>query len=797
MSSIDPSVNTPKVADNMFGDDMGFLSGLWISFDQAPVVEKKKEKEPVEPVKEPVVEEVVAKPIHKNEDIEPVLKEARVISREEPKKPSYPDSRGKARTKEKTKTSPNDAVGQLIQQKTKEQQDLDRTAFVAKKPFAPWARSAWWYQGTRPAWGNNRPNFANKWQANNSGKITIWSTQQKKWVQNNTPNTPKEEKTYKVSDSLKKKETISIGESITVKEFSEKMGVPLWEVIKVLLSNKILVGATANIDFDTAMLIATEFEISVEKEDSQMNVEAVLSGDLQAILESDKGSDNLITRPPVVTIMGHVDHGKTRLLDYFRKSNVVGWEAWGITQSIWASQVIHNGQKITFVDTPWHELFTSLRARGSKITDIVIIVVAADDGVKQQTVEAINHAKDSGVPIIVAITKIDLGTNRMDDIKGQLWANGLQPEERWGDVMLVPCSSVTGQGIDDLLDAVLLQYEMLERKYNPKRAAVGVVVEARKDSKQWVTTSLLIMTGTLRVGDIVVIHNTFGKVRRMTDRSGKEVKIATGGDPVMILWLQDLPEPGRVAEVVNNEKEANKKIELISTHESLHANDTIIHNLLDKINKGESLQLKVILKADSFGSLEAVKYATSKVECPPNIEIVLVHADVGAITDSDILFAQAAKGIVVGYNVDAPGSTKKKATQLHVPLKSFDIIYQYIDYLTLLTEWMIEKEKISVSIGKLEILAVFFRKWKETIFGGKVIEGKIKNNSSFKVTNRLTEATKDSEWGKEISWNITSLQRDKDNVNEVAQGYECGMKAKVAKKLEVGDILEFFVWEEK
>jgi translation initiation factor IF-2 len=363
--------------------------------------------------------------------------------------------------------------------------------------------------------------------------------------------------------------------------------------------------------------------------------------------------------------------------------------------------------------------------------------------------------------------------------------------------MIIPCSAVTGQWIDDLLDGVLLQYEMLERKYNPHRGAVGVVVESQKDSKQWVTTSLLIMTWTLRVGDIVVIHNTSWKVRRMTDRSGKEVKQATGGDPVMILGMSDTPEPWRIAEVVATEKDSTKKIALISAHELLHAKETVIHNLLDKISKGDKVQVKLILKADSFWSLEALKYATSKVSWPDNVEISIVHADIWAITDSDILFAQAAKGIIIGYNVNTTWTGKKKAEQLKVPVKSFDIIYQYIDYLDLLTQGMIEKEKYELSIWKLEVLGIFYKKWKEIIFWGKVTEGKIKNNSYFKVINRTDEADEEGEWGKEIKWTITSLQRDQDNVQEVAQGYECGMKAKVNKKLEIGDILEYFVWDER
>lgn len=781
----------PKVADSIFGDDTGFLSGLGINFDTPPapkaplptttISEQKKEEHTEElEVETPQTPQTV----WEKEDRDPVIKEARIISKGTA--PSYPTEWKKAKTKEKA-TPTQDAVGQLIQQKTKEQQDLDRLAFEKKKPFVG---GSWR--------GNSSAQHKTKWphsqQSRSNAAITVWHTNRKQ--QSTNQPVEKAEKNYKVSDSLKKKETIIIGEAITVKEFSEKMWVPLAEVMKVLLSNKILVWAQTNIDFDTALLIATEFDVTVEKEQREMNVEDLLSGDLQSILDSDKWAERLIARPPIVTIMGHVDHGKTKLLDYLRHSNIVAGEAGWITQSIWASQVIHNGQKITFIDTPGHELFTSLRARGSKITDIVIIVVSLDDGVKQQTIEAINHAKDAGVPIIVALTKLDLGNGRIDEIKGQLAAQWLQAEDRWGDIMTIPCSAMSGQWVDDLLDAILLQYEMLERKYNPQRPAVAVVVEAHKDSKQGVTTSLLIMTWSLRIGDIIVIHNTSGKVRKMIDRAGKEVKEATGGDPVMILGMSETPEPGRIAEVVLSEKDANKKLNLISAHEQLHTRETVIHSLLEKISKGDKVQVKMILKADSFWSLEAVKYATSKVSWPDNVEISIVHADIWAITDSDILFAQAAKGILIWYNVDASGVLKKKAQQLKVPLKSFDIIYQYIDYLDHLTQGMIEKERVAVTIGKLEVLGVFYKKAKDIIFWGKVTEGKIKNGAYFKVINRIADADEDGEWGKEITGHVTSLQREKDNVQEVAQWYECGMKAKVNKKLEVGDILEYFVWEE-
>lgn len=766
--------NNPKLAQETTGDDAGFLSWLGISFGDQPTETVAQE---VDTEKEPIEEEVTPT-VYAKEDIVPTIKEARVVSRWNKKE------KIETPTPPKTKL-PRDAVGEFIKQKTKEHQDLDRSSFQRSKPsFKKWARRSDQIKSHH---------FRSKDWGETNAAISIWTT--KRTTKSKFVNSAlKTEKIYKVSDSLKKKETIVIGGSVTVKEFSEKMWVPLPEVMKVLLANKILVWAQANIDFDTASLIAGEFEVTVEKQAVDMTVNDLLSGDLQAILESDKGAETLEARPPIVTIMGHVDHGKTKLLDYLRQTNIIGDEAGGITQSIWASQIVHNEQKITFIDTPWHELFTSLRARWAKITDIVVIVVAADDGIKPQTIEAINHAKDAGVPIIVAITKIDLWTSKIDDIKGQLAAQWLQPEERWGDIILIPCSAMTGQGIDDLLDAILLQYELLEHKCNPARAAVGVVVEANKNSKQWVMTSLLIMTGTLHIWDIVVIHNTSGRVRKMTDRQGKDLTEATGGDPVMILGIQDLPEPWRIAEVVSTEKDAVKKIALIQEHEQTQSKETIIHSLLEQIGKWDNVQVKLLLKADSVGSLEAIKMATGKIIPPENVDITIVHTDVGAIHDSDLSFAQAAKAIIIGYNVDAGSRLKKKAEQLKVPIKSFDIIYQYIDYLTQLTEGLIEKEKVEVILGKLEVLAIFFKKGREMIFGGKVTEGKIKNGAQFTVTNRTTESEDDEE-GKEITGTITSLQREQNNVNEVAQGHECGMKTKVNKKIEIGDILEFRIWE--
>lgn len=321
-----------------------------------------------------------------------------------------------------------------------------------------------------------------------------------------------------------------------------------------MLANKILGGINTSLDFDTVSLIAAEFDVLCTKQVGAIDVKDIVGGNIQKLMESDKDSTHAITRPPIITVMGHVDHGKTKLLDYIRKTNIMSGEAWGITQSIGASQIVHNGQKITFIDTPGHQLFTSLRSRGAKLTDVCIIVIAADDGVKPQTIEAISHAKDSGAPIIVAITKIDKWVDNTELIKSQMVEHELIPEDRWGSVPIVKVSAVTGQGIDQLLDQILFQVEVLDLKYDPSKSGLWVVLESTKDAKQGVMTTAIIMSGTIRVGDVFVVHNIVGKIKRMIDSHGKNTHSASWWDPVKIYGMSQVPEPGRILEVVENEK---------------------------------------------------------------------------------------------------------------------------------------------------------------------------------------------------------------------------------------------------
>ena len=596
----------------------------------------------------------------------------------------------------------------------------------------------------------------------------------------------KQHKEATTSANLVKKSEVVIDDAITVKEFSEKIGVPLPEVMKKLMLNGIMSGLNANLDFDTASLIAEDLGVSLKKKEATLDVQSFMEGDLQKILDIDKEAEVQIERAPIVTVMGHVDHGKTSLLDYLRKTSVAGGEAGGITQSIGASMIEYNNKKITFIDTPGHELFTSLRARGAKLTNIAIIVIAADDSVMPQTIESINHAKAAGVPIIIAVTKIDRPGNNMEQIKSDVAKYGLTPEDWGGDTPFVGVSSKTGQGIDLLLEYVLLQSEMLELKYNPDRQAVGVVVDAYKDPKQGVVASLIILTGTLKNGDIIVAYNTYGKVRRMQNWIGKQTSKITGGEPVQILGFTELPEPGRIVEVVSNEKEANQRIAFIKESETKSTGDGALQQFLAQLKAGDQSkvsELRLILKADGSSSLEALKQAVDGVSLPKNVNIKVVHSDVGYFGESDLSLAQASKALLLGFNISMNAVLKKKAENLKIEMKAFDIIYELTDYLTNLLLGMVEVEKEEVVVGKLEILGIFHTETREMTIGGMVKDGKVKNKLKFRVYRGDDILT---------NWEILSLKRNKDEVKEVKAGEDCGMKVKIGKKLDVGDILEFY-----
>ena len=593
------------------------------------------------------------------------------------------------------------------------------------------------------------------------------------------------------SDHLVKKTEVTIDEHITVKEFSEKIWVPLPDVMKKLIGNGIMTWLNANLDFDTASLIADELGVALKKKEATLDVQSFMEWDLQKILDIDKEAEKQLERAPIVTVMWHVDHWKTSLLDYLRKTSVAWGEAWGITQSIWASMVNYNWKQITFIDTPGHELFTSLRARGAKLTNIAVIVVAADDSVMPQTIESINHAKSAWVPIIIAVTKIDKPWHNLDEIKSDIAKCWLTPEDWWGDTPFVWVSSKTGQGIDMLLEYILLQAEMLELKYNPDRQAVWVVVDAYKDPKQWVVASLIVLTGTLKNGDIIVAYNTYGKVRRMQNWLGKNVSKITGWEPVQILWFTELPEPGRIVEVVDNEKEAHTRIEFIKEKEAKSSNDWALQQFLSQLKAGDQSkisELRLILKADWSSSLEALKQAVDGITLPKNVTIKVVHSDVWYFWESDLSLAQASKAILLWFNISMNAILKKKAESLKIEMKVFDIIYELTDYLNNLLQWMVEVEKEEVVVWKLEILWVFHTETREMTVWGIVKEGRIRNKLKFRVYRGDDILT---------NWEILSLHRNKDEVREVGEWEDCGMKVKIWKKIEVWDILEFYELQDK
>ncbi len=631
----------------------------------------------------------------------------------------------------------------------------------------------------------------NKWN------ISIW-----KWVyrdknknlreSNEIKASSKKKKEASTSKTLRKKTEITIGKTITVKELTEKMWVPMWDFMKVMLQNKILWWINTVIDYETAVLLAIEFNVEVKAKEETINVEKILEWDLQAILDLDKESDNLQERAPIVTIMWHVDHWKTSLLDYLRKTNIASWEAWGITQSIWASMIKHKDKNITFIDTPWHQLFTSLRARWAKLTNIVVIVVAAEDWLKPQTVESINHAKASWVPIIIWVTKIDKIQDKqkrqviIDNVKTEIWNYWLIPED-WGwDVSVIWISSKTWEWVEDLLEQITLQAEMLELKYNPDRKAVWVILDAKKDDRQWITASMIILTWTLKIWDIVVVHNTYGKIKRMLNFEKKPVRKVSWWEPVMISWLNDIPEPWRIAEVVSKTKDAQNKIALIENTNSEEEQKTTVQKFLEQKKEEETAILKIILKSDWPSSLEALKQAVSQIPCPENIEIKIIHTWIWIVTDSDIALAQASDAVVIWFNTSIPSLIQKKADQQKLTVKNYNIIYELVEYIEDVLEWMIVVELQEVFIWKLNVLWIFYKKEKTMVIWGKVIEWEIRNKSKFKIIR----------WDEEIwRWDITSLQKEQESISKISVWHECWMKVKTSKKIEEWDILEIFVME--
>ena len=576
---------------------------------------------------------------------------------------------------------------------------------------------------------------------------------------------------------------ITIPESITVKDLAVELKKTSAEVIKKLFGFGIMATINNDLDFDTAFLVAEEFGVTAKKKE-EVKEEDILFDD------SEDKEDELKPRPPVVVVMGHVDHGKTSLLDAIRKTNVIEGEAGGITQAIGAYMVNINGRDITFLDTPGHEAFTSMRARGAQITDIAILVVAANDGVMPQTVEAINHAKAAGIPIIVAVNKIDLPEANVDKVKQELMKYELVPEEWGGDTIYVPISAKKHINIDELLEMVLLQADVLELKANPNKQAKGAVIEARLDKAKGPIASMLVQRGTLDVGDTIVVGSSIGRIRAMKNDKGQKVKKAGPSTPVEIMGLTEVPESGEVFYEVKDEKMAKHLIERrkrAQREKSINQMAPVtLDNLFSQMEEGKLKQLNIIVKADVQGSAEAIKQSLEKLS-DEEVRVRVIHSAAGAVTESDVTLAKVSNAIIIAFNVRPVATAKQAAEKEEVEIKQYSVIYQAIDDVKAAMKGMLDPIYEEKVIGNVEVRQVFKVSNVGTIAGAYVLEGKIERNAGVRV---LRENVVIHE-GK-----LVSLKRFKDDVKEVAKGYECGMQIENYNDLKEGDIIEVYVMEE-
>lgn len=575
---------------------------------------------------------------------------------------------------------------------------------------------------------------------------------------------------------------IEIGDTITVKELCEKLGKPANDVIKNLIFLGVMAGVNQEIDFATAEKLCEKYEVLVEKKENEVELEAFEE-------DTDVVEENLVKRPPIVTIMGHVDHGKTSLLDAIRHAKVTASEAGGITQHIGAYTVSLNGEKITFLDTPGHEAFTAMRARGAQVTDIVILVVAADDGIMPQTKEAINHCKAANVPMIVAINKIDRPGANIDRVKQELTEHGLVSEDWGGDTICVPVSAKTGENLESLLEMVLLTAEMQELTADPNRKAKGTVIEAKLDKGRGSVASLLIQNGTLNVGDSILVGSTYGRIRAMFDDRGKKIKSAGPSIPVEILGLSEVPAAGDRFIVCKDEKTARNMAELrkqkIKADSHQASNRVSLEDLYSQIQEGKVKELAIVVKADVQGSVEAIRQSLEKLSTD-DVKVRVIHGAVGAITETDVTLAAASNALVIGFNVRPDGNATVQAEKENIEIKTYRIIYDAIEDVKSAMIGMLEPEYKEVVNGKTEVRMTYKISNVGTIAGCYVTDGKIVRNSEIRVIRDgivIFEST------------LASLKRFKDDAKEVAKGYECGLSVEKFNDLKEGDVIESFTME--
>lgn len=571
-----------------------------------------------------------------------------------------------------------------------------------------------------------------------------------------------------------------IPDSITVQELADRIGVPATTIIKSLMQAGVMAAINQSIDHDAAAAVAEKLGYEVARPEERS---------IARFTEADENEADLEPRPPVVTIMGHVDHGKTTLLDAIRETKVVEKEAGGITQHIGAYQVEVEGQPITFLDTPGHEVFTAMRSRGAQVTDIAVLVVAADDGVMPQTVEAINHAKAAEVPIMVAINKIDRPAANIERVKQQLIEHGLVPEDWGGDTICVPVSAITKEGLDNLLEMILLLAEIYELKANPKRAALGIVIEAELDRNRGPVATVLVRTGTLRVGDSVIAGTVVGRVRAMYTETGETVEEAGPSRPVSILGFQDVPHAGDSVEVVADDKVARE----IAAKRAEEAQYTEAQSGVGRIRlseifsqEGDVKDLNLILKADVQGSLEALRHAIEKLSTD-EVRVNIIHAGVGGINESDVALAATSNAVIIGFNIRPETTARRAAEREGVEVKLYRVIYEAIDEIKAAMTGLLDPDYKEVYMGRAEVRALFRVPNVGVVAGAYVLDGKMRRDARVRVL-RDSVVIHDGELG--------SLKRFKDDVREVPENYECGLSVAGFDDLKEGDIIEAYIMEE-
>ncbi|WP_251943050.1 translation initiation factor IF-2 [Staphylococcus sp. Marseille-Q5304] len=631
----------------------------------------------------------------------------------------------------------------------------------------------------------SKQNNQNKQQAN-SNKPKQKGNQNKKNNKQNKKNNKKNNKNNKGNKPQESEEPkempskITYQEGITVGELSEKLNVDSSEIIKKLFMLGIMANINQSLDEESLELIVDDYGVEMEKE------VVVDEQDLSVYFDDEDDEENTVERPAVVTIMGHVDHGKTTLLDSIRHTKVTAGEAGGITQHIGAYQIENDGKKITFLDTPGHAAFTTMRARGAQVTDITILVVAADDGVMPQTIEAINHAKEADVPTIVAVNKIDKPTSNPDRVMQELTEHGLIPEDWGGDTIFVPLSALSGEGIDDLLEMIVLTSEISELKANPSKHAVGTVIEAELDKSRGPAASLLVQNGTLNVGDSLVVGNTYGRIRAMVNDLGQRIKSAGPSTPVEITGINDVPQAGDRFVVFKDEKQARRigeaRRETNVLQQRQESKNVSLDNLFEQMKQGEMKDLNVIIKGDVQGSVEALAASLMKIDVE-GVNVRIIHTAVGAVNESDVTLANASNGIIIGFNVRPDAGAKRAAEQEGVDMRLHRVIYNVIEEIETAMKGMLDPEYEEQVIGQAEVRQTFKVSKVGTIAGSYVTDGKITRNAGVRVIRDGIV---------QFEGELDTLKRYKDDAKEVAQGYECGITIEKYNDLKEGDIIEAF-----